>query len=167
MARAGATVINSGSGSIGQVRQSLLSEAQFQAQNGSGWVLADGRNVAGSKYTTVTGATTVPDCRGVALRGKNNGRADGFQNPDGELALGALQDQATSSHRHRMAGGNGSGAVTTHGQPAAQGSAAIFSVTGLGYYDIAASGGLAFIENTGGNETRGRNVTVNTFIKIN
>lgn len=56
----------------GTIVQSLLTEAQFIAsvpahQQGD-WVLADGRNVAGSRYAQITGETTVPDLRGAFIR---------------------------------------------------------------------------------------------------
>src|ERR1700761_330867 len=77
---------------VGSIVDSLLTEAQFQAQlgnpNPATWILADGRNVAGSTYTDITGNSNIPDFRGLFRRGKNNGRADGFQNPDGEIGLG-------------------------------------------------------------------------------
>jgi hypothetical protein len=56
----------------GSITQSLLTEAQFNAalaahQTGQ-WVLADGRNVAGTRYAQITGRNTVPDLRGAYLR---------------------------------------------------------------------------------------------------
>jgi hypothetical protein len=72
-------------GKVGDIIHSMLTEEQFILENGGGWILADGRDVTGSKYATVTGNTTVPDMRGQFLRGKNNGRLDGEENPDGDL----------------------------------------------------------------------------------
>ena len=40
---------------VGSIVPSLLMEAQFQAVAGNGWVLADGRSVAGSAYAVTTG----------------------------------------------------------------------------------------------------------------
>jgi hypothetical protein len=62
---------------VGDIKQSILTETQFKAQmgaDGGGWVLADGRNVSGSTYTTITGQNTIPDLRGAYLRmaGQNN-----------------------------------------------------------------------------------------------
>lgn len=75
-------VLDDSTAAIGAIQSALLTEAQFQAQFGSGWILADGRSVLGSKYETITGRSSIPDLRGVVLRGKNNGRNDGGQNPD-------------------------------------------------------------------------------------
>ena len=59
---------------IGSIQQSWLDETQFRAALGLNsaedhkWVLCDGRNVAGSEFTKITGLTTVPDLRGSYLR---------------------------------------------------------------------------------------------------
>lgn len=139
---------------IGSVEQSMLSETQFQLLNGTGWILADGRNVAGSVYATVLGVTNVPDLRGVTLRGKNNGRVDGNQNPDGDVALGTFQGHAFTSHSHT---------INLHGNvPAVTANPAASSAAFSGHQHASSA------PNTGGgNETRMRNVTINQFIKIN
>ena len=60
--------IRSSQFTIGSVQQSLLSEAQFQEQMGTGWVLCDGRDVSGSSFQTLGYGSKVPDCRGRFLR---------------------------------------------------------------------------------------------------
>jgi hypothetical protein len=58
-------------GQVGDIKHSLLSEVQFKNLLGAEaarWVLADGRNVTGSKYAQVTGSQNVPDLRGSFLR---------------------------------------------------------------------------------------------------
>lgn len=87
-------------GFIGDIVTSILTEAQFQSQRNSGWVLMDGRSVGGSKYATTTGNSVIPDARGMFLRGKNNGRADGKQNPDGDVAMGTYQADSNKAHTH-------------------------------------------------------------------
>lgn len=95
-----ATNLTNNSLPIGAVQSSVLSLAQFQAQNGTGWILADGSNVAGSAYATILGTSNVPDMRGVYLRGKNNGRADGNQDPIGEQSLGTFENDQFQGHFH-------------------------------------------------------------------
>ena len=140
---------------IGMIASAMLTEAQFQALNGTSWVLIDGRSIAGSDYANATGITTLPDARGMVLRGKNSGgsargvRADGSQNPDGDVALGTFQSDQLGSHVHGIAVQNG---------------------LGSGIQPVGAAGGS--VSNwdtgaTGGNETRMKNITVNHFIKIN
>jgi hypothetical protein len=46
----------------------------------------------------------LPDLRGVFLRGKNQERADGFENPDGDMDVGAIQEDAFQGHGHRWNG---------------------------------------------------------------
>ncbi len=85
---------------LGTIITSMLTEVQFQVFNGVGWVLMDGRNVVGSAYNVLTGFATIPDARGTTLRGKNNGRVDGFENPSGDLALGTFQNDQFQGHYH-------------------------------------------------------------------
>lgn len=145
-------------GFIGQAVWVMMTEAQFQSEYGVDWVLCDGRDVTGSKYHEITGNTTLPDGRGVFVRGKNNGRSDGNQNPDGELAEGAFQGDAMGSHLHEST--NRTGAPTW-----GYGSTGVANVGG---YTI--NLGTQVTSNTspvGGNENRPKSITMNLFIKIN
>jgi hypothetical protein len=147
---------------VGTVVHSMLTLAQFQSIYGTTWVLADGGSATGSMYAAVTGSSTVPDMRGQFLRGKNNGRADGNQDPDGERLAGNLQGHQFASHNHggstaaqnlsrNFGAGTGAYAAGTHGTDTTR-----------------AEGSHAHTINAeGGNETRPRNVAVNIFIKIN
>jgi hypothetical protein len=131
---------------IGSVIHSMLTEAQFQAQAGSGWVLADGRGATGTVYNTITGASTIPDMRGRFLRAKNNGSST---NPDGDLALGTNSADKLASHTHGVDyGNNGSGSA----------------VIGAG---LSSSTSTQQTQATGGNETAPKSTTVNIFIRIN
>jgi hypothetical protein len=145
-------VIDGSIGPIGSIVSSMLTEAQYQGLYGTGWILMDGRSCVGSAYAAVSGATTVPDARGMVLRGKNNGRSDGSQNPDGDSALGAFQDHAFASHQHSYADGENTGGPNNTDSG---GSISRYNVNNK-------STGF-----TGGNETRMRNITVNHFIRIN
>jgi hypothetical protein len=142
---------------IGMVVSSLLTLAQFQAINGSGWVLADGSSVAGSTYASVTGNSTIPDLRGMVLRGKNNGRSDGHQNPAGDVALGTFQDHAMQSHNHYIE-------TWYNINPSNPGN----TMQGYGATHF---GAQVFTNGVNGansdTESRMVNVTVNHFIKIN
>ncbi|MCK5355243.1 MAG: hypothetical protein KAJ63_09005 [Methyloprofundus sp.] len=103
---------------IGTVISSLLTEVQVNTDTDDTnevdvrkrkWVLADGKDVSGSAYAQVTGNSHIPDFRGVFLRGKNNGRNDGNENPDGDLALGIYQADIFAEHTHstvQMIGNN-------------------------------------------------------------
>lgn len=138
-------------GKVGDIIHSMLTEEQFILENGGGWILADGRDVTGSKYATVTGNTTVPDMRGQFVRGKNNGRNDGQENPDGDVVLGASQSDGNKSHNHAHAGHVNSGGG--------------YGGTG---FTFGGSNQVAtyYTSPDGGGESRPKNITVNIFIKI-
>lgn len=155
-------------GAVGDFKSAHMTEAQFQAVNGPGWILADGRNVMGSTWSGIQGSLTVPDARGVALRGKNNGRADGNQNPDGEVALGTFQADAMQGHLHSLNSG------TTQSFPfTPQGTGPFtFSFGNGATVNNANSSYLPISDGANGTprtatESRMRNVTVNHFIKVN
>lgn len=167
---------------VGTTRPSTLSETQFQAINGSAWVLCDGRNIVGSLLWELTGLTVIPDVRGCSIRGKNNGRSDGLQNPNGELALGIFDGHARKSHGHSIDSSSGAHPhrtllyaddVANSGTGAelmdndAGGSTSNdywYTDTGSSSYDGRHS---HTVNNDGGNEDRASNVTTNFFMKVN
>ena len=143
----------SGESSLGDIRHSMLTEAEFQAENGNEWIIADGRDITGSDLGDVFfargDAQNAPDLRGMYLRGKNNGRSDGDENPDGELDLGTYQADQNKAHTH------------THNR---------YNKTGGGAGQMSGFDILNLTDTTsssGGNEARPRSITVNIFIKIN
>lgn len=159
---------------VGTIIDSLLTEAQFQALMGTGWILMDSRSVSSTMYANLTGASTMTDARGQFRRSKNNGRADGNQDPGGERALGNLQAGAMQSHNHfsftntyTSQNGGRTSDLTTGNYPSWGN-----GVSGAGEaYNIMASGNASNVGLTSaagsGNETRPRNIAVNTFVKIN
>lgn len=145
---------------VGTIVHSMLTLAQYTALAGAGWVLANGASAIGSTYHAITGNTNVPDLRGVALRGKDNGRG---LNPDGDLALGTYQADAFQGHKHSI----------NHGYDGGAGSVWVAGTGGGGRTGTVDHGILSPIsDGTNGtprttSETRMKNVTVNIFIKIN
>lgn len=179
-------------GFVGDIVTSTLTEAQFQAQRNGTWVLMDGRAVGGSRYSTITGSSTIPDARGMFLRSKNNGRVDGLQNPDGDLALGTYQADAFASHTHIQNAHTHTQNAHTHAQDPhthvvpnlvyaqpgvtnsvhnelwISGNTTTGSTTAVNQSTTAVNqNATAVNQNSGGNETRPKNITVNYFIKIN
>lgn len=159
---------------VGTVWASMLTETQFQTQIGSPspvtWVLCDGRDVTDSEYNAVTGNTTIPDLRGIGPRGKNNGRSDGFQNPDGELALGTLTVSRNLSHNHAVEdaghdhnfllgalGSDHANAVPPYGSNGS---------TSGSYETVTAMTGIT-LGTSGGGDAAPTNITMNWFIRIN
>jgi hypothetical protein len=158
---------------VGTIRASLLTLAQFQTEVDGVWMLANGGSAAGTAYATVTGNSVVPDMRGVIPRGKNNGRADGKQNPAGDLALGTHQDDAMQGHLHDLMVGNTSSGFA-HGQANNQIALADNAGSRVLKSTVAGSQDLIHLPMTDGSngtprtasETRMKNVTVNWFIKV-
>ena len=151
-------------GQVGDIKQSMLTEAQFQTIHGASWTLMDGKNIAGSSYATITGNTTLPDARGQFLRGKNNGRTALEGNTSGEVNLGTEQFDAFQGHEHgseAWASQDGNGANNTHN--AGYGVSGPFGenvltkriVNKAGYENVRLAA-----------ETRPRNITINFFVKI-
>lgn len=138
---------------VGTIIESMLTEAQIQAQSGAGIILADGRDVTGSRYHAITGNTTVPDLRGVFLRGKANGSSR-----DVERALGNYQEDAFQNHRH--IGYNQMLATVRDLVSPTQGNSLDNTSTRF-------SGMVDGVTARISSETRPKNVTVNFFIKIN
>jgi hypothetical protein len=138
---------------VGSYANSALTEAQFQGQTSNGWVLADGRNCAGSAYALLTGFTTVPDMRGRYMRAKDHGAG---VNPDGDLALGSTQADIVVAHNHSIdytrleeIGGT------------------IVHDDGSEYLILQGSNTGGVSGATSGAETRPRSMTTNVFFRIN
>ena len=136
---------------IGTIVTSILNIDNFTGQTGDSWVLADGRNVSGSKYATVTGNNTIPDLRGVFLRGHD---PSNVHDPD-TRTVGSLQSDEFRSHTHSI---NNADLVRRNvsGSPN--------FAPGTGGFSPTAT---LTNNNSGGAETRPVNVAVNYFVKIN
>jgi hypothetical protein len=137
---------------IGDVVTSMLDKDAFTQLNGNGWALADGTDVpTGTKYHKYLKdrnlPTKLPDLRGMFLRGANNGRNDGKQNPE-NIGLGEPQADAIKPHKHKKGADATSPGGSEHH-----------------YWGGNISGEYEYSELNG--ETRPRNVTVNYFIRIN
>lgn len=142
---------------VGTIIDSLLTEAQWNTALGNPanpfWVLADGRTVTGSTFSSLTGLLFVPNLCGVMRRGKNNGAVTANNNPDGDLLLGEFTTDKFGVHTHSY--DHGGIFVTVNGVLLQDSPAMSYLRNSTG----AASGG--------GNETAPKNVTINSFIRIN
>jgi len=86
---------------VGSIQQSLLTESQWVSALGadsSKWVLADGRDVSGSRWATLTGQTRIPDLRGGFIRcaGQNNNAGVNWNGG----TVGAYHDDTTRIPRN-------------------------------------------------------------------
>jgi hypothetical protein len=159
---------------VGSIQQSLLTEAQWATALGADatrWVLADGRDVSGSRWATLTGQTRVPDLRGAFLRaaGQNNnaqpnwngGTVGAFHNDTTRLPRTAFTGvtNTTGSHVH----GNGAGGqIKSDGAPNWLSGREIANTAPAGDHSHTVT-----INGGGDVETAPVHYGVNTFIKIN
>lgn len=160
---------NVGAVPVGQYEISSLTEAQFQAQKGSNWILADGRNVAGSLFATTFGVTNVSDWRGCFFRGKDNGRG---QDTEWPLDTLVTSDYASHTHSRNLSYvGTGIGTNLTYDQaydiPGEKNKAYTYNDLGMPPPQYVGVDNGFQVQNAGGAETRPKNITVNVFVKIN
>ena len=146
-----------GSLMVGDIKCSAL-----QADHGK-WMICNGRELSREEYADLfaaigetfgdgNGVTTfnIPDCRGVAVRGYDNGR--GY---DSGRALGSYQADQMQSHTHTVVVNASTGSPQGHGSQL-PGTTTAEDTT---YTTSGASG------RTGG-ETRMKNIALNYFIKV-
>lgn len=166
---------------VGSVVYSVLDEAAFQFQNGGPspavWILADGRNVAGSAYQGLTGSSTIPDLRGVFVRGRNYSRSTGTGDAAGDLSIGTYEGDTFGSHNHaggdhaHIARANNSGpGVETRLLSVGPGGAVNAGGSSVAIDNNINSGiqnSGPIIATEGSPETRPRSVILNAFIRIN
>lgn len=141
---------------VGSFIHSILSEAQFQSQVGTGWILADGRSISGSALATLSGFTTAPDARGIFMRGRNNGRSTTTGNSTGAVALGSYEADTLKTHFHNLNGVSGVTHLTETG-----GDIATDDGSELARPDVFVT------DSVGDTETKPRNITTNIFLRIN
>jgi hypothetical protein len=162
-------------GSVGDSKYSMLSEEDFITENGGGWILSDGRSVIGSAFETLTGDTTVPDGRGQFLRSKNNGRTDGQENPDGDVAIGTQTGDAIREiegdfwPRAREGTLTGDSTEQTNGAFGRTPNSRIYARANGGNFNQSVPGvdfKASRVVPTGA-DNRPKNITMNLFIKIN
>jgi len=143
---------------VGTIVASMLSPTEFAQEVGdpavfdarvSRWTLANGRDVSLSKYKTAALSLTVPDLRGMFLRGMNHGRNDGLQDPESNRLAGSTQRDELKKHSHELA-------VGWHGL-----------ASGKGTGNLESGKPPASTQASGGDETRPRNVAVHYYVKIN
>jgi hypothetical protein len=158
---------------VGTIIASMLPPNEFRELYGSVWVLANGQDrfaneegefllKADSEYGRIlckdiqnSSECTLPDLRGMFLRGINMGRSDGLQDPEGERQAKSFQDDSFESHTHEL-----TQPVLCHRD--------YCGATG----EDLNSGGWAShqkvpLTSVGGSETRPKNVAVYYYIKIN
>lgn len=144
---------------VGTVIHSMLTLAQFQNLYGTTWVLADGSSVADSMYQLVTGNSTVPDARGIFIRGAGT-HGTLLKRAGGAISgtLGQLQQDDANSLQEVAYGSGGDG--SSSGTIPEDGTYSSRARTGDGT-------GFGHRLRKKGVETAPANIALNVFIKIN
>ena len=146
---------------VGDIRYSILSEVDFRKLHGNDWEILRGQAVPNdSALREYWRNGNLPDARGVFLRSANHGRAHNEGNPEGTLPIGEYRRDEIVMHNHPHShtwesehSGFAAGGHTAHMQRTRYGnSGAVRTST-----DTTCAGGA---------ETRPRNITVNTFVKV-
>jgi len=157
-----------GTWKIGDVKQSFLTEAEFQAEHDDTWVLCDGRDVIGSDYAILKEGDAItshniPDARGQFLRGLD---VSGTVDPDGagrvvgDSQADAMQNHAHASNVYHDKWGNNGGGEPNMGFLGAAGTGNKSLTSYNSQVSVAIGGRQA-------SESRPKNLTCNMFIKIN
>ena len=180
---------------VGSIIQSIMTEAEFQAEAGTSWILMDGRSIVGSKLARIKSISVVPDASGRFLRTAGGNAAalavaqgqataqNGLNATGGTASLTGTTTFASSGHQHQSPIGYSAGYQSTYtgfGSSGTTGAVGIHNSgsSGTGNTDILLTNGpnqnaSVGISSTaagltvGDTETRPVNLTVNTFIKIN
>ncbi len=173
------------SGAVGDVKYSILNPTQFAAENGACWVPMDGRALAATdKIRTITGLTALPDAGGVFFRAQEfSGGANNDPDRTSASTIAQLQGEALKAHNHTGTT-NTDGAHQHTNQEAAMADNDDFD--GVGIYiggrgsSFNNEGGSGFIRsdgsahdhdfttnNSGGTETRPKNMNLWVYIRIN
>jgi len=151
---------------LGNVQYSILEPDDFKTVNGNGWVLMDGRDIQGSELFKLNGMANVPDARGVFIRSMNcpNGVEDMSQKGDTQIdrPVGSYQKDSFELHSHSITNLGFFQALLPHESWA--GAEMTQFNAGQGLKDIHT---MLRNDNTGGNETRPRNIALYLYIKIN
>lgn len=149
---------------VGDIKWSDLTEAAFQGQHDTTWILSDGRSVVGSQYQTLTGLANVPDRRGRFLRGKDNGAG---VDTHGDLPIGTAVADQNASHSHGVTDPQHAHAIPTvqNNTTGSQVATANGGQVGTGATGANATG--ISIQASGGGESNPRYSVANCFVKIN
>lgn len=108
-------VLSGCTGAIGDIKYSILTPAQFQAENGDCWVPMDGGDITGKALATNYGWNTLPDMSGKFIRAHEyNDGSDPDRTPGDAVAQ--TQNWAMKDHTHNEVYGgirinNGFGSV--------------------------------------------------------
>ncbi|MEN2398373.1 hypothetical protein GKZ90_0001175 [Flavobacterium sp. MC2016-06] len=161
---------NKSVGAIGDVKYSVLIPDKFREENGDGWVQMDDKiPLQGSELNIKHGITSVPDVRGLFIRSLNGSRNDdkrdmfNTENNRDRLVL-EYQPDAIKKHTHNLSNKLGFFCGWTTGNQWSGGQRG----NPMSANDPECS--ITILEsgtNLSGDETRPKNISLYTYIKIN
>jgi hypothetical protein len=149
------------SGRLGDIKQSILPEDEFQRRHGTEWVLMDGRSIEGSDLAEVLGIFKLPNAAGKFLRavGGKSLKVGEPQNLSTEMPKAKFKTSLDGPHSHTITRVIGSGGKN----PLAKGGDFVLSS-----FELNVTGGVHEHAIKGGDkETRPGNIAFHTYIKIN
>ena len=142
---------------VGSIQQSILTEAQFQAQMSTDWVAMKGQAVAGSKICTEYSICTLPDATNLFLRSSDASSALALAKVDDTTAVNTLA--TSSSTVTGIAGTNSPSAVT--GVTGTNVASTVTGVTGTNEGSLVTGGSISRdTASTAGGQTYSGNGTV-------
>lgn len=146
-------------GAIGDVKYSILEPPKFMEVNGSGWVIMAGQNITNSDLHEFSGISILPDSRGQFIRSMNLGRNSEEGDTQGDRQVGTSQLDSFQGHQLEI------GVLGSPGQlpgfRSGPNNGPSFK-NALGIVELGEYGTPRV-----GMETRPRNITLYTYIKIN
>lgn len=152
---------------LGDVRYSILEPSVFIPLN-RGWILLDGgaspesrRIYQTSLLRSLTGMDSLPDARGVFIRGMNESRSLDSGDVDGDGTVGRYQKDAVIKHTHNLNKADHSIAAM-HGSDKAEGDDRFLPTPYPLHLEVLDTG-----RNLDGKETRPRNIALYVYIKVN
>jgi hypothetical protein len=165
------------SGSVGDIKYSILTPDQFAMENGDCWVPMDGRDISGTKLADNYGWASVPDMSGLFIRAHEfSGGANYDTDRTASSPVGEYQADENERHSHTMqSAGSHSHTFTeeggTHSTRGYAGSSdntmqRVDSVDSNSGTTNSAGSHTHTINNSGGDEARPRNRNFYVYIRV-
>ncbi|MFN0014910.1 MAG: hypothetical protein ACKVU2_10215 [Saprospiraceae bacterium] len=169
------------SGAVGDVKYSVLNPTEFALRNGNCWVPMDGRSLAtNDSLRVIKGWTALPDAGGLFFRSQEfSGGADNDPNRTSATTIATLQQDDLESHNHTMVtAGDHTHTVRLGYEGDDEGTGGSHNewtnnpnlnrdITGFGGSVSTDGAHTHTINNTGGTETRPKNLNLWVYIRIN
>ena len=168
-----AYILDDSLGAVGEFKHSNMTVAQFQAQWGPNWVLANGQSIAGSTLAAIQTANSIasptlaPNAMGLFLRGAGSQTVGGVSL---SATFGATQGDQMQSHWHNLRNNSG-GLVGIFNDSTSGGGTGILGSNGAAdssqARDLVTDANSSTGTPRAGSETRPANLAVNIFVRIN